>query len=459
MANKNLLTYNAKVSTVEQDYFAPIAVLPITGLPISTIFAFLSRVDPWTDENNPNQPTQDQQYIKNVFKNIFVCKQVLSNQISPVIYRFDWTLNTTYNYYRDDIDMFAQNSDGTLVQNFYVRNSYDQVFKCLWNNNNQPSTIMPFFQPGSYGTNNIFQSSDGYKWKYIYTIDSGTKKTFMDSKWMPVPVGGNTPGPVLDNNGNQVGSWAGSIDVINVTNGGSGYQNDVAVNVVINGDGTGATGTAVVSGGQITDIIVTNPGSNYSYATVSITSASGSGATAISPVSPIGGHGYDAVSDFGCNHVMLTCEFDGSENGKIPTDIDYRQVGILINPVSKSSYPNPANNIIYNTTTQFFVAPGFGSYNSDEIVYQGSSVNNASFTGTVLSFDVGTNILSVINTTGTPTLNSPVFGNSSTTVRTLLTVNNPDLLLPSGYMSYIENRTGVQRSADGIEQLKIVLGY
>jgi hypothetical protein len=29
----------------------------------------------------------------------------------------------------------------------------------------------------------------------------------------------------------------------------------------------------------------------------------------------------------------------------------------------------------------------------------------------------------------------------------------------SGYMAFIENRTGITRSEDGIEQFKIVLGY
>lgn len=458
--NKNILTYNAKVSAVEQDYFAPIAILPITGQAISTIFCFLSRVDPWSDDKNPVQPTQDQQYLKTVFKNMFVVKQVTSNDISPVVPRNDWVNGTVYNFYQDNVDMFAQDSSGNFLNNFYIRNRYDQVFKCLWNNNGAASTVEPFFQPGTYGSNNIFQGADQYKWKYIYTIDAGTKRRFMDTTWMPVPVGQNTPGPVFDNNGNIVGAWSGDIEVINVTNGGSGYQSNVSVTVAITGDGYGATGSALVSAnGTITDIVVTNPGQNYTFATVSINSNSGSGATAIAPVSPIGGHGWDPVSELGCSQVMFTCEFNGSENGVIPIDIDYRQVGLLIDPDAKSTYPNAANGAIYNATTQLTVAPGFGAYVSDEILYQGSSLDTATYTATVLSFNQASNIVSLINITGTPTLNAPVFGSSSGTVRTLLAVATPDILLPSGYLSYIENRSGVQRSSDGIEQIKFVLGY
>ena len=141
MTTTNLLTYNAKVSSVEQVYFSPVAVVPpYYTIPLSSIYCFLSKVDPWTDDNNPPVPTQDQKYIKQVFKNMFVAKAVQSNELSPVIKRVNWTTGITYDYYRDDVDMFQTNVDGSYVLNFYVKNRYDQVFKCLWNNNGQPST-------------------------------------------------------------------------------------------------------------------------------------------------------------------------------------------------------------------------------------------------------------------------------------------------------------------------------
>lgn len=458
MPNKNILTYNAKVASVEQDYYSPVATL-VNGQSISTTYAFIARVDSWPDDANPPAPTQTQAYLKSVFKNIFVLKKINSNDISPVIPRNDWSANTVYNYYSDTVDMFTEDITGSVITNFYVRNSYDQIFKCLWNNNGAPSTIMPFFQPGTYGSNYIFQDADMYKWKYIYTIDKGLKRTFMDSSWMPVSVGQNIPGPMYTL-GTQTGAWAGDIEVINVTNGGSGYQTNVPITVNITGDGTGAAGYAEVTGGIITDIVVTNTGSNYSYANVSITSASGSGATAIAPVSPVGGHGFDPISELGCNHAMYTCQFNGADiNGVVPTDIQYRQVGLLVNPIGSDTYPHPANSAIYSAYTQLVVSPGFGTYVSDEILYQGSSTSSASYIGTILDFNTSTNVITLINITGTPVLNASIFGNSSGTVRTLLSVNPPTILLPSGYLAYIENRSTVQRSTDGIEQFKFVLGY
>jgi hypothetical protein len=455
MANKNLLTYNAKVSQVEQLYYSPVAVLPPPQSgSIGTSYCFLSHIDPWLDDANPPAPLQDQQSIKNIFKSMFVAKLVTSNNISPVIQRIDWTSGKTYDYYQDNIDMFSTDPYGILNLNFYVRNRYDQVFKCLWNNNGSPSTAEPFFQPGSYGTNNIYTGTDGYKWKYMYTIDVGTKQKFMDSNWIPIPVGQNTPNPI------QTSAGSGDIEVINVTNGGSGYDPaNAAISVIITGDNIGASGTVSVTNGSISDIIVTSTGSNYSYANVSIVSSAGSNATAIAPVSPIGGHGFDPVSELGCTRMMFTAEFNGSEGGFIPTDIDYRQVGLVINPTALSTFPYPANSAIYKVSTDFIVAAGFGAFVSDETIFQGSSLATATYSATVLNFDVATNTIHLINTYGTPTLNAPVFSTNSGTVRTLLSVSTPDFQTFSGYLAYVENRSGIQRSSDGIEQFRFIIGF
>ena len=453
MANQSLLTYNAKVTQIEQLYFAPSATLPLSTDPISSIYVFLSQSSGWNDNDNPPIPTQDQKYIKNVFANMFVAKKVLANNISPIAQRIDWTLGTVYQYYRDDINMFETDDNGFLINNFYVRNRYDQVFKCLWNANGAPSTNEPYFKPGNFGANNMYQDVDGYKWKYLYTIDTGSKRTFMDSYWIPIPIGYNTPNPL-----GTIGR--GNIDVINVVNGGSGYDPaNTTITLSVTGDGTDAAATPTISNGIITDIIVTNTGSNYTYANVSITTTSGSGASFVVPASPIGGHGFDPVSELGCSRAMISVEFNGSENGYIPTDINYSQVGILINPTSLSNYPYAANNNIYKTTNDLIVASGFGSYVPNEVVYQGPSLALATFTATVLSFDENTNVVRLINKQGNPSTDATLYGNSSKTARTLLTISTPDFVTYSGYLSQIQNRSAIQRSSDGIEQFKFVLGY
>lgn len=472
-SNLNILTNQAKVIRVETDYYNP--SVKLNGASINSIYAFLGQEDSWPvidSVETPTQPTEDQTYLKKIFKNMFAAKLINSSNISPVIQRINWANNTNFYAYSDSVNMNEKDVNGFPLYNFYIKNRYDQVFKCLANNNGGMSTSEPYFQPGSYGTNNIFQGNDLYKWKYMYTIDGALKKNFLDSDWMPIPVGANTPQPYLTNAG-----W-GDIEVINVTNGGTGYD---AVNtfivVTVTGDGTGCIAnitSSQITGGVIKDVVVKSgfAGKNYTSANVTITAytssnmaiiASGSsGATAIAPISPVGGHAYDPISELGCNHVMYSVEFNGSEGGVLPTTgVDYHQVGLLVNPQTYgASGAVLANGAIYNTSTQFLLSSGSGNvYTPDEVVQQKDANGNVTYFGTVLSFNTASNILQLINTSGTYTVGQSIIGATSGASRVVLNVTEPTLIPFSGYITYVENRVGVQRSNDGIEQFKFVLGY
>lgn len=456
-ANTGILTYNSGVFEILNTYYAPTVSIPATGKKLAPLYCFLSKVEPWNVEIVPPAPEQTQKYLKQVYKNMFVAKQITTNDMSPVIQRIDWNTGTVYDYYRDDVDMFELNPDGSVALKFYVKNRFDQVFKCLWNNNGSASTVEPYFEPGTFNANQVFQGADDYKWKYMYTITTGTKIKYMDENWMPVPVGNTTPNPL-----ESTKTW-GSIDVVNVTNGGINYNPSVSpITITITGDGIGATANATVTGNTITDIVVANTGYNYTYANVTISSSLGSGAQAVAYTSPIGGHGFNPVSELGARHIMITANFNKDEFGNIPTDIDFRQIGILFNPyVRFGTGFGQANASIYKLTTDVVVSPGFGSYAPDEVVYQSAdgSFENAYFTATVLSFDSTFNTVKLINTQGTPVENTLLVGKNTLTSRVALQVQDTSFVPFSGYMIYLENREPIQRSAEGSEQFKMVLGY
>lgn len=470
MANKNLLTTYAKTQLAQLSYFAPVAVLPNSNETVYSVYAFLASVDPWPDDADPPQPIQTQKYIKNVMKNIYAVKQITAFDLSLVIYRIDWANGETYDFYRDDINILEKDQNGYPLYRFYVKNRYDQVFKCLWNNNGAPSTYEPFFEPGAYYLNNIYQNADGYKWKYLYTIDQGSKIKFMDSTWIPVQTNLLNPNPLNPN----FPAGKGNIDVVCLTDGGSGYNpTESPIYITIDGDGTASNGNfgtsasayAVVTGNTITDIVVSDTGKNYTYANVTISSSAGSGAKANVYVSPIGGHAADLTYELGASHFMYSVEFVGSENGNFPTDTTFHQIGLITNPTAEALNPpytnnsSIANSALYSATTNLIVASGFGAYTLGEKIYQGQSVETATFVGTLVNFEVASNTLKLINTKGTPINNQPLYGSSSQTVRTLLSYNFPDYQQISGNFIYLENRSQVQRSEDGIEQIKIVLGY
>jgi len=451
--NGLLTTYGSTVE-VQLTYFFVITAAGYAPASQSSSYFFLGKVDPWPDDVNVPIPTQDQANIKKTFKNIFAAKLLTSSNMSPVIPRIDWTSGTIYVPYTDYDNMFVFDNDGIITKNFYVRNRFDQIFKCLGNNKGGVSTVEPVLQAGTTDATQTLILADGYKWIYITTIDKGLKKSFFDENWIPISVGPITPNTLLD-------AGFGSINAINVTNAGNNYSNGVSTTVItIDGDGSGAAAYANVYNNQISDIIVTNTGNNYTYATVSITPATlygGSAATANAIISPIGGHASDPISELGCNHVMLSIEIDGSEGGNIPTDVNYRQLGILISPsLNDGTIPTGS---VYNTSDLLTVSAGLNAFTSGEILYQGTTLATSSFTGTVCSFDSTNNVVSLINTEGSYSLSAPVYGNSSGTSRTLLNYSPTSFNVGSGYMMYIENRQPVQRSANGNEQHRLVLRF
>lgn len=445
---RNVVDYNASTKTITVD--RPLDDFP----PINTE----STVTLYYNNDNPPVPEDTVKYKKHVFKNMFYLKRITSNNISPVIRRINWTSGTVYDYYKDDVNINIKDDAGTPLYKFYAINSFNQVFKCLWNNNGNPSTIEPYFVYGNFDdtTNIFYDPDDGYKWKYMYTMTYRELQRFMDEKWMPVPL--TLPPDYVAST-----EKSGGIEVINVIDSGQNYDTTVAVvDVTIIGDGVGAIAYAEVNQTTktIENIVIQNPGYGYTEATVLISSLSGTGAIAVASVSPIGGNASDVLSELGCDRIMATFILEGNESNKVPTDLQIRQLGLLSSPLSQSTYPYVANLESYSTSTDLIVSNGFGSFQNGEIIYQTPSnetITNATFTATCVNFDSASNTIKAVNITGTPTIGDSLYGLNSGVARPLLQKFEPDLIKYTGHIIHIENREEIQRSPDGMELFRLVL--
>lgn len=447
---RKIVDYNATTKTITVD--EPFYDFP----PIDS----LSSVSLFYNNKFPPAPEDSIKYKKQVYKNMFYLKKISSNNMSPVVRRINWVSGEVYDYYRDDVPLYKKDEEGFPDYKFYIINRFNQVFKCLWNNNGGVSLVEPYFVAGNFDdtTNVFYDPDDGYKWKYMYTITYGDLQRFMDDKWMPVPV---TPPPDYTASLEK----AGGIEVINITNSGQGYDTSVAlVDVIISGDGTGATAYAEVDTATktIQNIVVKTPGSNYTEAEVLISSLQGNNATAIASISPIGGNGADILTELGCDRMMVTFMLSGSEQNKLSTDMQIRQIGLLSSPVATSTYPYVANAESYSTSTDIIVSNGFGTYQDGEILYQtpnNANIANATFTATCVNFETAPNKLKTVNAKGTPTSGLSIYGYNSGTARTLLQTFSPDLIKYTGHIIHVENREDIQRSSDGMELFRLVLKF
>ena len=129
---------------------------------------------------------------------------------------------------------------------------------------------------------------------------------------------------------NEILTAPGTIDAIKIISG--GYGNGTAT-IQIQGDGTGATATAAIdqSTGKITKINITNPGINYTYANVLVTS-NGQGARLRAIISPFGGHGKNAPNELFARTLVFYSNVSTDLNQGVAVENDYRQLGIIKNP-------------------------------------------------------------------------------------------------------------------------------
>lgn len=245
-------------------------------------------------------------------------------------------------------------------------------------------------------------------------------------------------------------------------NGGSTGNNiTISTRVYIYGDGTGTVASAAISSTNIANITVSTIGTGYSYANVYIY-GSGTLANARAILSPKYGHAFNPAQELNASFLMTAIrigEIDSTEGGIISSNTTFRQYGLFVNPhkygnTSVLTY-STANSVISQTTDINLVAGA--NYSLDEIVYQGSSPNTASFFGNVNSQTSTQVKLSRVK--GTIVLGAVLIGATSGTSRTSVTKVNPEFEPYSGDMLHVENITSTQRADGQAENIKFVVSF
>jgi hypothetical protein len=417
----------------------------------TNMFVMLGKTSAWDpDDATPDVPHSNVAQEYDIWRNAFGGKRIVASDMSLVITRVDWTANTVYEAYDDKAnDLFGSNSD------FYVLTTDMNVYKCLYNANGANSTV----KPDSTSTDNIQTTSDGYIWKFMYNLSVADQVRFLTDDWMPVRT-------LEIDNGSlqwevQTNAIDGAIEIALVQTSGQNYANLANLVVTVSGDGTGAQ--CVVNTNTtnaITNAIMSYPGSGYTYASISVSDLGGQGqGVSIKPViEPKGGHGSNPAKELGAASVMINMRVKGSEEGILPVTNDFRQVSIVRNPWVFGSN-TPSANVVINQALSLSVSGVGPDYIMDEQVFQGVSLQSATFKGTVVDWDTGNSILRLVNTEGGNPDTSLLLGNSSGAARFIISVQQPDLQPYTGDVLYIDNIIPIQRSEDQTENFQIVIEF
>lgn len=417
----------------------------------NSLYLTFGKTEPWEEDTNPPNTATDVTASIDIWKNMVGAKKLLATDFRHVVPKVQWTANSFYNQWDH------QNPNLT---NFYVLTSNNNVYKCLGNNFHSKSTVMPT----DIDTTIPVETTDGYLWKYMYTLSNEEVLRFVTDDYMPVRK-------IISNDGSlqwqvQQSAEEGKIYTIKITNAGTNYTNSSNLLVYVYGDGIGATATATINtiSNTVNSISMTSYGSGYSSATVRIIGGGGANATASAILTPQGGHGSNPVYELKASNLLIDARVFGTENDKYPPYVQYRQVALVKDPLKYGTTTVSTNNAVSQTydMSMYNYAVSVGvptDYNSNEIVYQGTSYSDATFSARVAYWDANNYILRTTQYTGEANTTESLYGLQTVTNKIVGSISYPELEPNSGEILYVDNFTPITKDPDQIDDLKIVIKF
>ena len=459
----------------------------------TTYYLFIGRSHSWaTDADvqgnsinegtdaSPPTPNDDVTSEFYNYDDMLGAKIITSSDVSHVIPRRNWTTGTTYDMYEHNISSSnAANSGATNLfdSTFFVMNSSNAVYKVIENDGATASTVEP-----TSTSNSIFETSDGYRWKYMYSLTSSEALNFMSTDFIHVSTDSTVSAAAVD----------GALDTILVVSGGSSFNTSsgsTISGIPIRGDGSSGVASVTISSGAITAAEVTTAGTGYTFAyirdadIIAATNAggAGSGSNLNVIIPPKGGHGSNAVKELGGFFVMINKSLVGVEGtSDIGVGNDFRRIGLLRDPT------NFGTSTVASATTRrqiyaFKFASVSGTFTADEEINQAST----GAVGKVVEYD-STNLILYYYQTRFPDVGTDsngnltafsganaVTGQSSSASATPDTSNsntvngvefssgyaNPELAYDSGDMIYVEERSPITRASDQTENVKLIIEF
>ena len=257
------------------------------------------------------------------------------------------------------------------------------------------------------------------------------------------------------------------IYTINVLTAGTGYNGGATGTVAfaasgftISGNGTGLDGTITFgTGGKVQSIDITNPGSGYTFLT--ITGGTGGNTLVYDPIySPAWGLGADPIRDLSAYYAIANASLNADENGVFTVTNSYRKIILVANPTGYNSTALATTGTLDATTT--LTVGGATTYAVGAIVTD--SVTGAK--GRVVDWNAAIGKLRIIRTFnenyGIGAGASGVFAVGSTVSPgngVISAIVTPTVQPGSGDILYAEYRSPITRSVGQNEIIALVLEF
>ena len=448
----------------------------------SQYYVAIGKSEQWDSADTVPTPTASD-FTSDTFR-LSMQSMKIGEDISVVVPRNNWTSGAQYS-------MYDTATVGHPTNPYYVLTDENQVYICLQVAQTDAGIDLPStVQPTTTSTTVPEATSDGYVWKYMFTLGASKASKFLSTNFMPVeyinPATDSATLTALQKEQREVQSKAvkGQITGIKITNGGSGYDSN-GPTVVITGlqnryDSAGglspatATATATTFNGAVTKINVNDYGRFYDAAKIEFSGGGGNGAAARAIVSTVGD---DPRKNLGATAVMFNCKITGGEAGTFQIENDYRQVALMRNPRTgpdSAPYSNPSvHDPFYqqapinqaqssNCLRALRLASTSQAFSPDKTIVGGTSgaqgyidrvdSNRVYFHQNEQTgyghFQAG-EAVSEANGSGAGSLDSAGAG----------FLDSADVNIFTGEIMYIDNRASITRNADQTEDIKVVIQF
>ncbi len=429
------------------------------------LWLFFARSSTWSG-GLPPDPTDNQDGSFEIYDQMLGLKKISASNIRGVIRNNPWQSNTVYDIYRNDYgSKIAENKyiSGLNFEiklyetNFYVVTSEFKVYKCLNNNNATASTEEP-----SSTSSAPFTTTDGYVWKYMYSVTASDFEKFKTDDYIPIPLTSISGNEILPSN-----NFGGGIYNVVISAAGTGYEVNDIFDIVGDGENAQFQVTSVGTNGEIRSIRVINPGQGYTFGEVFPSSGTvGNTATFFPVFSPKEGLANVISLELGSYRLGLNAKIESSD---FPFRNDFSVVGIIYNPIMASE----VSDIAIGTKKMQLSAPLSGTPNSDELISQSSSgasgklIQYVQENGEWYIYYTQENI----NGEGLTASGQKILFNAGEAITvtdggTVKTGNiaaegltDSQIVRGSGEIIYIDNRSPITRSADQTEDFKIILEF
>jgi hypothetical protein len=453
--------------------------------PYGTLTRPDSRTDNEGTDANPITPADSVIEETRVYDDMLAAKKIGASDVSFVIPRRNWTSGTIYDYYRHDYGNRITGTTTTQTSNsgattlfdatFYIKTADNRVYKCLDNNNGGVVSD----EPTSTSTS-VVTTSDGYKWKYMYTLTAAQQSSFLSTDFMAVATDSTVSTAAVN----------GSLDIVKIKTAGTGGTDGTHTGVPIRGDGTvQAVCSVTIASGAVTAVAVTTRGQGYTYGYITLADINANGGGSLTGteldviIPPKGGHGSNAIEELGGFFVMLNQSLEGTESsntGDYTAQNDFRRIVLIRDPNSGGSAAS-ATTLRATKAIKIASSPTPGTFTADEKISQATT----GAVGKVVEWDSANNILYYVQTgytdagvdsngdeTAFSGANVITGASSSATATPDTAVSSPvnNVSFTSGYSAseidedsgdviYIENRAPIVRAADQTENIKLIIEF